>query len=273
MVYVLKREEDENIMILPFLPISTGDEEEEGEKLLYKFSWDYNETLPCIRWFTLDYAVEKSSVYIPAVLDYLGTIKSLPAPPQEELKRIYGVKKKIQEFSDTINVLSDLSLIPRPENDTLLSPDLVYDIDFASQIYRVYPQSVCDLAFLWLGLDTDIKEAIKELHKTKNLKKQNEIISKLNIPLEFLPIGLKINLGEGGREKGPEYKRHDLIAEVKEESEKEAAIRKFREGAKIGDIVSSKDLDTIGLNIPDITPYFELSRDWRNKTYTITKIL
>lgn len=273
MVYVIKREEDDNISILPFLPIPLKEEEEgeDGQKLLYKFAWDYNSILPCLRWFVVDQGEEKSSVYLPAVLDYLETIKSLPAPPQEELRRIYGVSKKIEEFTAAIEDLCGIDLISRPPGTHTLSTSLIYTIDLMSQFYRVYPESVCDIVLKWLELDIKTRDAVKEIYKTKNIERQEEIIHAFSIPPMFLPLSLRF-VPAGIETKGPEYKRKDLIAgEII--GEKEKAICKFKEKYGLGSVFSSTDLNEYGLNVPDITPYFELSRDWRNKTYKITKIL
>lgn len=273
MVYVLSREEDDKILILPFLPLAINkddEEEDRGEKLLYEFPWDYNSTLPCLRWFVLDYSEEKGSVYLPAVLDYLDTIKDLQKPPQEELKRVYQVKSKIDAFLTSLLDLEKIGLISRPDSYTL-TDQIIYETDLYSQYYRELPSSLVDLVLAYQDLSGKTKDGIAELWKTKNVERQEELRDTLNIPSEFLPLPLKIKAGSGKREV-PEFLCPDPL--VKEEiGKKEKAMIKFRETYGLGDIIDSKVLSDLGLSVPEISQYFELSRDWRNKTYKIIRIL
>jgi len=273
MVYVLSREEDDKILILPFLPLAINkedDEEDGGEKLLYEFDWDYNLTLPCLRWFALEYGEEKSSVYLPAVLDYLDTIKDLPEPPKEELKRVYQVKSKIDAFQNSLLDLEKIGLITRPESYTL-SDNLLYETDLYSQYYRSLPSSIVDMVLDYLDLTKDVRSGISELWKTRNQERQIELRDSLGIPDKFLPVSLRIKGGDG-KKSVPEYLCPDPI--IKEEiGKKEKAMIKFRETYGLGDVIDSKVLSDLGLSVPEISQYFELSRDWRNKTYKITKIL
>jgi len=275
MVYVLRKEEDNNILILPFLPlpVDNSEEEEDGaeQKLLYEFPWDYNSTLPCLRWFALEYGEEKSSVYLPAVLDYLDTIKDLPEPPKEELKRVYQVKSKIDAFQKSIIELEKIGLITRPESYTL-TDHLLYETDLYSQYYRILPASLVDLVLDYLDLSTEARSGIKEIWNTKNQGRQEEIRDTLNISPEFLPLSLKIKSGQAENKNVPEYKRKcGLVSEGPKK--KEMGIEEFKNSYGLGDEFSFTDLINYGLNITDLEDCFELSRDWRNKTYKITKIL
>ena len=273
MVYVLSREEDDKILILPFLPLTINkeDDEDDGrEKLLYEFAWDYNLTLPCLRWFALDYSEEKASVYLPAVLDYLDTIKDLPEPPKEELKRVYQVKSKIDAFQVSLSELEKIGLISRP-TDYTLSDNLLYETDLYSQYYRSFPPSLVDLVLDYQDLSGEVRAGVSELWKTKNIERQEELRDSLNIPAQFLPLPLKIKGGMGKREV-PEYLCPDPIVK-KRPDEKEKALERFKERYGIDDTFDSKVLSDFGLSVPEVSQYFELSRDWRNKTYKIIRIL
>jgi len=275
MVYVLRKEEDNNILILPFLPlpVDNSEEEEDGaeQKLLYEFPWDYNSTLPCLRWFVVGYNEEKGSVYLPAVLDYLDTIKDLPDPPHEELKRVYQVKSKIDAFLTSLLDLEKIGLISRPDSYTL-TDNLLYETDLYSQYYREFPPSLVDLVLAYQDLSGESKNGVAEIWKTKNQERQEEIRDTLNIPTEFLPLSLKIKSGLGMTKNVPEYKRKtSLINEGPKK--KETGLEEFKNNYGLGDEFSFTDLNDYGLNITDIEDCFELSRDWRNKTYKIIRIL
>ena len=281
MVYVIKRDEDKNILISSFLPlpISKKDEDESDIKLLYTFDWDYNATLPCIRWFALRPWIEKEDIYIPEVLDYLETIKDMTEPPHEELRRVYGVKDKIETIKGTIKTLEEIGIIDA-QKDVEIPTNLVYEDDLYSQLYRSYPDKVIDIAQEWLSFSQKDRDVVIEIHRTKNIEKQLELADVNNIPPEFLPLSLRIP--QSKKEiLCPEYRRDDAIFSDKEK--REEVLSSVLCKIKAGDILSFNDIRDIfepyekefgtSIRLKDLSKYFEIRRIPRKSQYKIIKRL
>lgn len=271
MVYVVKRKEDKNVWIGPNMPKPTIQEvaDESEPRALYAFKWDYNETLPCLRWFIQDPSQEKSNYYLPEVLDYLETVKELANPPKEEINRIYKIPKKIEEFKDGIKILSNIGLIEH-QTDKNISDAVIYDVDLVSQYYRNYPSAVVDMVMDWIDLNEETRKGILEIHKTKNLDRQRELQDSINIPDKFLPMSLKIT-PHYQPEVMPEFR--DSTKLVVTGNELSAEAEKYLDSLEPGDVVDPDYLSKLGIKLPEISKRFEISRNWRKGLYKIIRKL
>ena len=272
MIYVIKREEDDNIWIGSFLPMSVGKEEEDSDSLpiLYSFPWSLSAALPCLRWFILDPGKE-DGVYVPSVLDYLETIKELPEPPMEELRREYSWADKERVFNESLQELAEIGVIEKVDVKELQKG--LYKTDFLSQLYRTYPAEIVDLTLSWENLSSDIKGAVREIYKTKNSDKQKELVEKYRIDKRYLPVSLKIDLA-GKKNILPEYRNSEKIyTETVIDP-----IMKIVEKIQPGDQYTFTELEEMfkeapekNIKIQDLYQYFEITRNPRKGIYTFTR--
>ena len=278
MVYVIRRNEDNNILISSFLPIPISEEDEqESEPVLYVFDWSYLDLAPSIRYYVVDPSIESCNTYLPEVLDFLETIKDLDSPPQHSLpKRIYDAKTKIATFNSSLESLIRIGVIDNIEVKPVCE-NILYDVDLFSQLYRNYPPDVYDLVNSWKCLSDEEKEAVEEIYRTTNLDKKEKLAQEYYIPMKFLPISLRIK--PSNKEKlEPEYKNSEKIYEDDIDLAGLVASH-FKEG----DIFSSDYFENISrpieekygknIKIQDLNKYFEITRIPRKNLYKIVKKL
>lgn len=270
MVYVI-RKEDGNIWIDSFLPVAVeaDGEEEIQDPVLFVFPWFLRDIEPCIRWFILD-PRGNEKVYVPEVLDYLETIKDLPNPPQEELIREYLWKEKIRAFNRSLEELRNLGVIQKDIEEKELVEG-IYEIDLVSQLYRNYPESVVDTIHSWEDLDEETKAEIREVWKSPNSTKGEDLRKKDRIK-KFLPISLILDREKNKNNPEPAYKNSEKVWENTEKDLVLEVVNKLKPGDEFTQMEFS---DKYGkeIKILDLYKYFEITRLPRKGIYKIVRKL